>query len=140
MVDYLYRMFWASSWDESSAVYLNTPYPPDSTEVEPAVSNDTPSMAELATEYGQTTSPPWKLYPSLMHHAVTGEVPIAVHLNHFSGKEHIESWWGKPWWTGEHARFKSIIRDRMLGKRVKFATAGGYRDESFASLCPDYAA
>jgi len=114
-IDYHTRLFWATFVPTPSraALFLNTPYHIDS--VIPHV-----------------------LYPPLVYHAQTGEVPAVVHFNG-PDKGLVDQWWGKLWWQkvqGEDERFKDIVSSRLKGAVVKFAGGGS---KTWRELCPQEA-
>jgi hypothetical protein len=80
---------------------------------------------------------PHELYPTLIHHGVTGEVPVVVHLN---GGDRVlmTDWWGKLWWNkleGKDMQFKDIVLSRVRGATVQFAGGKGGSKE-WKDLCP----
>ncbi|ORX41232.1 hypothetical protein BD324DRAFT_51558 [Kockovaella imperatae] len=118
-VDPYFRLFWASATDTENVQFMNTIHPPG------------PSYPT----FDNTT--PFELYPTLVHHTVTGEVPVAVHLNDYWHKHYIEEWYGRLWWTSERKRFWPIVRERMEKGTIKFATEEGITEESARSVCPN---
>ena len=120
-VDPYFRLFWASAYDTNNVEFINTRYPPDPNH--PKLDNTTP----------------WELYPALVHHKRTGEVPVAVHFNDYYHKEMLDDWWGRHWWSSGRKRFKGIVKDRMERGMIKFATEDGITQESVKSICPNLA-
>jgi hypothetical protein len=111
-IDYCSRLFWPTYTPIpiDVAVFLNTPYHIDSLI-------------------------PHELYPPLLYHAQTGEVPAVIHFNG-PDKWLMEEWWGRVWWNklqdGDE-RFRDIVLSRMEGAVVRFAGGDlkGWKD-----LCP----
>jgi hypothetical protein len=113
VVDPRYRMFWSSAFDTSSVVWMNTPYRPDDI-------------------------PPWKLYPPLAHHTLTGEVPVVVHLNDVPSKHLLEDWWGKVWFSNPLPQFQDIVRNRVRDATLRVATASEVREIPLEKVCRDH--
>src|ERR1700685_4271761 len=111
-VDYRSRLFWATAYSSPTyfAHFVNTPYHID----------------DLI---------PHELYPPLIYHAQTGEVPAVIHFNG-PDKPLMEEWWGKVWWNklqdGDD-RFRHIVSSRMERAVVKFAGGGS---KEWRELCP----
>jgi hypothetical protein len=113
-VDYRSRLFWATSFASANKTthFINTPY-----FVDPLV--------------------PHELYPPLLHHAPTGEIPVAVHFNS-PEKKIMDEWWGKFWWNQwvvEDSRFRDIVANRMEGAKVRFAEGGSM---AWTEICPRF--
>jgi len=110
-IDYHTRLFWATfvPQDTRAALFLNTPY-----HLDPVI--------------------PHELYPPLVYHAQTGEVPVVVHFNG-PDKGLVDEWWGKLWWQKlqDGDRFKDIVASRLEGQMVKFVGGGS---KSWRDLCP----
>ena len=91
----------------------------------------------INTPYHLDDLVPHKLYPTLIYHGVTGEVPVVVHLN--GGDEVLMSdWWGKLWWNqleGENLQFMDILLSRVRGAIVRFAGGEGGSKE-WKDVCP----
>jgi hypothetical protein len=117
VVDPRYRMFWSSAFDTSSVVWMNTPYRPD----------DIPDRIT-----------PWKLYPPLAHHTLTGEVPVVVHLNDVPSKHLLEDWWGKVWFSNPLPQFQDIVRNRVRDATLRVATASEVREIPLEKVCRDH--
>lgn len=82
---------------------------------------------------------PWHLYPTLVRHKLTGEVPVALHFNMYTRKGMMDEWWGSPWWTSGAVRFKDIISTRMLNASLSIADrSGGLTTEKFSDICHDH--
>ncbi|ORX40244.1 hypothetical protein BD324DRAFT_679274 [Kockovaella imperatae] len=117
-LDYWSRLFWAADEDLDQVKFVNTRYPPD-----PTTSDD------LVT--------PWALYPSLLHHTKTGEVPVAVHLNGPKKKRsRLEQWWGYHWWNSGRERFRNIVSERLGRGSVRIVKREGFKTISVRELCP----
>lgn len=112
-INYHTRLFWATfvSQPTFTTLFLNTPYYLD---LDPVI--------------------PHRLYPPLVYHAQTGEVPAIVNFNG-PDKGLVDEWWGQLWWQKlqDGDRFKDLVASRLEGSVVKFAGGGlkGWRD-----LCP----
>jgi hypothetical protein len=106
-LDYHSRLFWTSaSTDPTTIVFMNVPHHVDAVI-------------------------PHKLYPPLLFHTLTGEVPAVIHVNS-NPKPELEEWWGKLWWQMLHGddRFRDIVTSRVDGAVISFARgdAKGWRD------------
>jgi len=79
---------------------------------------------------------PHELYPPVLFQAITGEVPVAVHFNHY--KELRDDWWGKLWWNSlqndDGERFRDIVSSRMEGAVIRFAGIGS---KEWRDICPE---
>jgi hypothetical protein len=112
-LDYKMRLFWpmGQSFPESTVTFMNTPTP-----VDPLI--------------------PHHLYPPLMYHAPTGEIPAVVHLNGVDGEDFRTHWWGLLWWNNfsdNGDRFKRIVMERLKDGTVKFANGD---EKPWWDLCP----
>jgi len=110
-IDYHARLFYSTAYSGvlTTAQFINTPYHID----------------DLV---------PHELYPPMLYHAQTGEVPAIIHFNG-PDKPVIKEWWGKLWWqrvTGGDDRFKDIVLNRVEGAVVKFP--GGLK--KWSDMCP----
>jgi len=112
-LDYRSRLFWATAYTPPTKVshFINTPYHIDS-------------------------AIPHALYPPLLYHAQTGEVPAIIHFNGPEDKVLIDEWWGKLWWNklqdGDD-RFRDIVLRRVEGSSVRFS-GGAWKE--WRELCP----
>lgn len=113
VVDPRFRLFWATSYDVQSMVWMNTPYPPDNV---------------------SDTFTPWSLYPPLAHHKHTGEVPVVVHMND-NRKSFIEDWWGEPWFSKPRAMFQDVVRRRVQNVTLRIAHDTGIRTHLLRDIC-----
>jgi hypothetical protein len=110
--DYRSRLFWSTAFadPDRTARFINTPYHIDNLI-------------------------PHELYPPLLYHAQTGEIPVVIHING-PHKQLIEEWWGKLWWNklqDEDARFRDIVSSRLKGA-VRLAGSGL---KEWANICPE---
>jgi hypothetical protein len=112
-LDYEMRLFWpiGASYAATTAFFINTPSPMD-----PLI--------------------PHKLYPPLLYHGPTGEIPAVIHLSGTDGEEFRTNWWGLLWWNNfrdEDDRFKRIVMGRLKNGTVKFPTGD---ERPWWGLCP----
>jgi len=109
-VDYRSRLFWPTYLANGYAHFINTPY-----HIDDVI--------------------PHELYPPLLHHSQTGEVPVAIHFNG-PDKPLIEEWWGKLWWQNLQDgddRFRDIVASRVKGAEVRLSEGG---HKKWRDLCP----
>ena len=114
ILDYLERIFLQTSFNniENSAFFINVYYP-----IDPFVPNE--------------------LYPPLLQHGPSGQIPVAVHFNGRADKHLMDDWWGKLWWSkfeGPDGRFREIVSKRLEGAAVNFAGGGGRKP--LTEICP----
>jgi hypothetical protein len=112
-LDYRSRLFWATAYTPPTTIaqFINTPYHIDD-------------------------FIPHELYPPLLYHATTGEIPALIHFNGPEDKPLMDEWWGKLWWnklTDGDERFRDIVSRRLKGAKVGFA-GGGWKE--WEELCP----
>ena len=108
--DYRSRLFWSTALTDLNRIphFINTPYHID----------------DLI---------PHELYPSLLHIAPTGEIPVLIHMNGL-GKHLIEEWWGTLWWNKlQDEKFSAIVASRVKGSVVRFA---GGEFKPWRDICP----
>ena len=118
-VDPLFRLFWTSAYDVANVDFINTRY-----------------VADPHWPKSDNTTP-FELYPALVHHKLTGEVPVAVHFNDFYHKDMLEMWWGRHWWNNNRKRFRAIVKERMEKGMVLFANEDGISSKTVKEICPD---
>jgi len=110
-IDYHSRLFWSTAFAsaDKTTYFINTPYPIDDVI-------------------------PHELFPPLLYHAPTGEVPAVIHING-PDKPKIEEWWGKLWWSQleDGGRFRDIALGRVQGRNV---TVAGVGSTDWRNLCP----
>jgi hypothetical protein len=90
----------------------------------------------LNTPYHLDDLIPHELYPTLIYHGITGEVPVVVHMNG-ADKELMSDWWGMLWWNALDTRFKDIVLSRVRGAVVRFSGSdgdGGIKE--WKEVCP----
>ena len=114
-VDHFHRLFWASAADESSLIWLNTPINPDlhiSARYRPT------NYSVSGIPDADPSDPiPWHMLPSVAHHRLTGQIPVALHFNAIATKNLLNDLWGMPWYSTK--RFESFVRERMQGAKVR---------------------
>jgi hypothetical protein len=88
----------------------------------------------INTPYPIDSIIPHELFPPLLYHVPTGEVPAVIHING-PDKPKIEEWWGKLWWSQLQVgdRFRDIVLSRTEGRNVTIAGVG---PTDWRNLCP----
>jgi hypothetical protein len=70
---------------------------------------------------------PHELYPPLLYHGLTGEVPVVIHFN---GEKLLrDEWWGKLWWNKvqhEDDKFLNIVRNKLKEAAVVIKDGGSF--------------
>jgi hypothetical protein len=110
-LDYRSRLFWTTaSSSPTTPIFMNVPYHID-------------------------TMIPHEIYPPLLYHTLTGEVPAVIHVNN-NPKSQLEEWWGKLWWQqlqDGDGRFRDIVASRVEGAVIRFA---GLSSKEWRDVCP----
>jgi hypothetical protein len=110
-LDYRSRLFWTTaSSSPTTPIFMNVPYHID-------------------------TMIPHEMYPPLLYHTLTGEVPAVIHVNN-NPKPQLEEWWGKLWWQqlqDGDGRFRDIVASRVEGAVIRFA---GLSSKEWRDVCP----
>ena len=78
---------------------------------------------------------PHELYPTLIYHAATGEVPSLIHFNGADKVYSAREWWGRLWWNNlQHKIFRDIVSSRLEGAMVRFGSEGDRME--WRKICP----
>lgn len=118
-LDYRLQLIWSNNADTTSGLPIAVTSHPD------------------GVHYADDVTP-WHLYPTLVRHQITGEVPVAVHFNAFYEKFRMEETWHKTWYAGTRERFRGLIRERLEGAELRiFSPQTGMRAIPFDSICQD---
>ena len=74
------------------------------------------------------------MYPSMAHHRLTGQLPVALHFNAIATKNLLEDQWGMPWYSTK--RFERYVSDRMKGAKVKgIKPDGAWHEINVEQVC-----
>jgi len=112
-VDYRARLFWATAYSDptNNSHFINTPYHIDNLI-------------------------PHELYPPLLNHAITSEVPAMIHFNG-PDKPLINEWWGKLWWQQLEGARGERFRDIAIGRaEAAVVNIVGVGPTKWRDLCP----
>lgn len=136
ILDHWNRIFHVSNlnWKSMTWVAQPSPHSPALNPSELASNRDGNAIALHRAALEDAYNPPWKMFPTLMQHASTAQVPVAIHLNDPGMKQMRDNEWKHLWFSSKDDRFKEIVDERLLGNHnIRFSDDGS--EATFGEMC-----